>query len=59
MQPSLPIYLPFGLFLAWVGCRTALQMWKEKRSREDVLFMLALTLLPLAIWIFIQIFPQE
>ena len=59
MHLMLPLYLPFGLFVAGIGCRTALQMWKEKRTRADVLLMLALTLLPLALWLFIQFFPQE
>lgn len=59
MHLSLPIYLPFGLLVAWVGCRTALRMWKEKCSRRDMLMMLALTWLPLAIWLFLQFFPQE
>ena len=59
MHLTLPWYIPFNLFAAWVGCRTALKMWKEKSNRGDVLYMLAVTLLPLAIWIFIQFFPQE
>lgn len=59
MQLNLPWYLPFGLFVAWVGCRTTFQMLKENRSRGDRLLMLALTLLPLSVWIFIQFFPQE
>ncbi len=59
MRISLPLYLPFGLLVAWLGCRATLQMWQEKRSRWDVLCMLALTLIPLAIWLFIQFIPQE
>ena len=59
MQLNLPWYLPFGLLVAWAGSRAALHMRKEKRGRGDMLLMLGLTLLPLAIWIFIQFFPQE
>ena len=59
MHLTFPWYLPFNLFTAWVGGRTAFQMWKEKRILGDLLLMLGLTLLSLAIWIFIQFFPQE
>lgn len=59
MQMNLPWYLPFGLFVAWAGSRTALHMRKEKPRRGDMLLMLGLTWLPLAIWIFVQFFPQE
>lgn len=59
MHLTLPWYLPFGLFVGLVGCRTALHIWKAKRRWQDVVFMLTLSLLPLLIWIFIQFFPQE
>lgn len=59
MQLNLPWYLPSGLFVAWAGCRTAFRMREDKRSWGDVLLVLSLTLLPLAIWIFVQFFPQE
>jgi len=59
MHLNLPWYLPIGLLLAWAGGRTALQMRHEKRSWGDLVLLLSLTLLPLAIWIFVQFFPQE
>lgn len=59
MNLTLPWFLPAGLFVAWMCCRSALQMWKEKKKPREILFMVTLGLLPPVIWLFIQFFPQE
>lgn len=56
---TLPWFLPLGLLVCVLGGRATLQLWREKKKPGEVLFMLSLSMVPLAIWLFIQFFPQE
>jgi hypothetical protein len=59
MHLTLPWFLPVSLFVGWLCCKTARQLWKEKKMPGEVFFTVTLGLIPLVIWLFIQFFPQE